>query len=488
MKIVRRRNLVDKDPYCDYINAIENYEKSLEQQLKSMPSNNSELAETYNLIGTLYIKIENYDKASQYYNNILQCDVYNHIAAYSNIAFTNIKLGNQDIALAFHSKVLDIKRKNELEGNKLTDRELVCIYQNAALIHLENECDEALQYYKDAIKIAKQSDEIPCEELAILYYSIAATYISKENYYETQAYLKEAIDLWESVLPLEHPDLQRAYESMGISLLRSQNFSEALIYLKKTLDIKLKLTNSDFNSLIILFNYIGISFLGLEQYEEALDRFTKALKILLEHTTSTDHCDQLATLYGNIAITYCNLSNLSDALTNYLEVLHLLELHMPSSLSQLEIVLEKIANLHLKLNNETLALNYFHQLRNIQLKISSSSSSTNVLRTCNTLKCIIEIYENQNKYECVMKYLNEILTIQLNEWSTDYNQHSITYYKLGSVLRETKSFEDALIHFQKAYDACLKNIPINYFNLSRISHGFGEVYHDLCDYKKALYY
>ncbi|CAF1173922.1 unnamed protein product [Didymodactylos carnosus] len=83
--------------------AIENYEKSLEIDLKYLPKTDSSLASTYNNIGSIYDDQDDHEKALFYYNRALELELkapdphqprvatyYNNIESHSHIPSASI--------------------------------------------------------------------------------------------------------------------------------------------------------------------------------------------------------------------------------------------------------------------------------------------------------------------------------------------------------------------------------------------------------------
>ena len=167
------------------------YLKLAEEYLLRAFKLGSNTAESYSLLGKLYFLKEDYDRACQCYEIILQTDPNDQLAA------ANLKLTQE------------VMRQNGAERvSKLME---------------ENKADEALALANELLKQTPNS--------AQLYNLIGRIYGEKKGNIDAAIpYLQKAIEL--------DPEFASAYENLGIAYATKGEFGKAIQYLTKALEIE----------------------------------------------------------------------------------------------------------------------------------------------------------------------------------------------------------------------------------------------------------
>lgn len=167
------------------------YLKLAEEYLLHAFKLGSNTTESYSLLGKMYFMKEDYDRARQCYEIILQTDPNDQLAA------SNLKLTQE------------VMRQNGAERvTKLMD---------------ENKADEALVLANELLKQNPNS--------AQLYNLIGRIYGEKKGNIDAAIpYLQKAIEL--------DPEFASAYENLGIAYATKGDFSKAIQYLTKALEIE----------------------------------------------------------------------------------------------------------------------------------------------------------------------------------------------------------------------------------------------------------
>ncbi|CAF0882349.1 unnamed protein product [Adineta steineri] len=150
-----------KDDQGDYEKAIWYYEKGLEIEQKTLPSNHPSLATSYNNIGNVYDNMGEYEKALSYYEKALEIDQItlpsNHpdlATSYNNIGETYRQMGEYSKALSFYEKDLEICQKT-LPSNHPS---LATSYNNIGWVYRNmKEYSTALSYYERALDIRQRA-------------------------------------------------------------------------------------------------------------------------------------------------------------------------------------------------------------------------------------------------------------------------------------------------------------------------------------------
>ncbi|CAF3462091.1 unnamed protein product [Rotaria socialis] len=98
-----------------YEEALALYDKAIAIRLETLPSNNVELANCYNNIGTIHNCMADYSKGLPYFDKVLEIQKRTPIddmsigRCYDNIAYTYDRMGDYAKALIFNEKSLMIK-------------------------------------------------------------------------------------------------------------------------------------------------------------------------------------------------------------------------------------------------------------------------------------------------------------------------------------------------------------------------------------------
>ena len=168
-----------------------------------------ELNETYkpaySLIGKIYEQIEQYEHSRTWYRKALFSNVENSEEFYGFIAYSYFKENKFDDAIKYYKKAIK-KNKNYMSA-----------YCNIANIYvIQKKYDKAEKVYKQVIEKDK--------EYLLPYYKIGNLYYTRENY-------EEAIDWYKKALSVNKDNEQVNYY-IGMSYKKLNNLQQALKYLK----------------------------------------------------------------------------------------------------------------------------------------------------------------------------------------------------------------------------------------------------------------
>ncbi|CAF1675610.1 unnamed protein product [Adineta ricciae] len=204
----------------DYKMAIEYYEKVLEIQEKTLPSNHPDLATSYNNIGAVYMSMGEYSKALSFYEKTLEIFQKtlpsNHpslATSYSCIGLVYYNMGEYSKALSFYEKTLEISQKT-LPSNH---PDLATSYNNiGGVYHNMGEYSKALSFYEKALGIREKTLPSNHPSLATSYNNIGGVYYNTKDYSKALTYFERALDIWQRALPANHPNIKTVKESIEI--------------------------------------------------------------------------------------------------------------------------------------------------------------------------------------------------------------------------------------------------------------------------------
>jgi tetratricopeptide (TPR) repeat protein len=203
----------------DYEKAILFYEKALEIDQKSLPSNHLSLANTYNNIGAVYDNMKEYSNALCYYQkaldiyqkNDLPSDHQDLATSYNNIGFLYYNTEEYSKALSFYQKALVIREKNLPANHPL----LATSYNNIASAYYDmKEYSKVLPFYEKALEIEQKTLPANHPGLATTYNNIGWVYRNMNNYPKALSFYERALDIKQRTLPPNHPSLQDTRQSI----------------------------------------------------------------------------------------------------------------------------------------------------------------------------------------------------------------------------------------------------------------------------------
>ncbi|CAF1668410.1 unnamed protein product, partial [Adineta ricciae] len=231
-----------KDGQGDYKMAIKYYEKALEINEKTLPSNHPHLAASYSNIGGVYKNMGEYSKALSFYEKALEINEKtlpsNHpnlATSYNNIGTVYKNMGEYSKALSFYEKALEIREKT-LPSNHPS---LATSYNNIGLVYDNmGEYSKALSFYEKALEIYQKTLPSNHPSLATSYNNIGGVYKNMGEYSKALSFYEKDLAICEKTLPSNHPDLATSYNNIGVVYYNTKDYSKALTYFERALDIR----------------------------------------------------------------------------------------------------------------------------------------------------------------------------------------------------------------------------------------------------------
>lgn len=267
-------------------------------------------ANAYRRIGSAYANMEEYSKATEAYDKAqdlfqeLKDDegYYNVLIRKGTMAYVDGDVKKSEKYLKESIEFFSKSENLELLGEAYAYLGLV--YQN------ENRLDEAFEYFSKAIELYRQ---IQSPDLASFLINLGDIYIAREDY-------QTALDLY-----LESLSLRESYEEEAV--------------------------------LGYLHQYISGLYDELGDYEKSIEHTQKALFF---HQRQNDIA-QIIDAQQKLSILYYELADFQGALNNNKELLDLYELS--DSTAAYNVTLVDIGLCYAKLNNQTLAIQYYEKAK-----------------------------------------------------------------------------------------------------------------------------
>ncbi|CAF1536268.1 unnamed protein product [Adineta ricciae] len=221
--------------------AITLFEKSLQLELQSLPSNHPSVATSYNNMGLVYSDMDEYSKALASYEEALK------------IRLQSLPSNHPDVASSYNN--------------------IGAVYSHMG------EYSKALVSYEEALKIRLQSLPSNHPHVASSYGNIGNVYSDMGEYSKALVSYEEALKIKLQSLPSNHPDVASSYNNIGNVYYRIGEYSKALISHGEALKIKLQSLPSNHPSVASSYNNIGLVYSHMGEYSKAYLFYKDALQI-----------------------------------------------------------------------------------------------------------------------------------------------------------------------------------------------------------------
>lgn len=225
----------------DYKSSLKYIQEAIGINQSFFTSNNENLGELFNLIGTIYANLKDYTIALEYLNKSLE--IYQNLftSDHPDIANTLNNIGNIYRSLSEFSKSLD--------------------YYSRAL-----EMRQRLNIYSDH------------PDLASSFNNIGAVYSTLNDYNKSIDYFLKSNDMYQRIYASDHPDIALTFNNIGISYFQSKDYKKSLEYYLKAFEIGKRIYPEDHPNVIDLLDKIALVYATIGEYDKALEYFLEVLE------------------------------------------------------------------------------------------------------------------------------------------------------------------------------------------------------------------
>ena len=264
-----------------------NYNKAMqffECALRSAQKQNDQewMATCYNDIGLTHKRLNNYEKALEYYVKAFKIweQQYgeNHpvlTKGYNNIATVCNALENYPDALEFHTQALVLR----LNSYGFYHPDVATSYSNLGLVCLKLENDSLASEYINkalAIRLHLYGENHP--DVANCYNDLGGVYHQQNNIPKALEYYEKALKILLQVYGENHPLVATVYDNIGNLYIKTDN-DAALKNLNKALAIRKHILGEIHLDIALSYSSIGVVHFDNQEYEKASDCFEKSLSI-----------------------------------------------------------------------------------------------------------------------------------------------------------------------------------------------------------------
>lgn len=239
-----------------------------------LDSTNQYIGTSYNILGTLFYNMGQYDKAIKYCEKCLS--VYKKIDKIESkkIAVQYINLGvfystkkNYKKALIYHKYSLDILMQDPIPDKNY----LLSTYINLGKVHrYKKEYKKAINYYKKGIELFKK--ERKNSHYYICKSNLAIVYQNTGNYFKTLEILNEIIRDYKN-----NNRKDRVFKHIGTTYYYMKEYEKALSYLNKSLELKKQRFKQKHPYLAKNNTALGDVYTALEDHSTALQYYQQSL-------------------------------------------------------------------------------------------------------------------------------------------------------------------------------------------------------------------
>jgi tetratricopeptide (TPR) repeat protein len=399
----------------DYAKVIEYLLKMVEIHKKTIPENDSLLADSDNNIGCFSCNIGEHSRTHYFYKKSFSIDKeslpVNHL---SSITCDNNTAEVDDIDRQHSDTLFFEKALQSYQRVLFPDHaHLATSYNNnnAGLFEDKEKDSKVLLFNEKILEIRQKTLPPDHHDLAVSYAIVGAMYKSRKKHSKALSCCEKSLEILEKILPVNHPHLAAVYNTMGSVYDDMEEYSKALLFYQKALEIHQRslpenhpdLTNSYINIILIynkmgeytkgvyfyekafpkndpssLGNYyrlVGSAYDNLEEYSKAISFYEKSLEIL-EKTPAANH-HELAAFYNTIGSVYFKMAEHTKALQFHERALEIYQEILPPNNFGLMVSYNNIGSVYCSIGDYSKALSYFQLALDIS-KLSPPADDSNM--------------------------------------------------------------------------------------------------------------
>ena len=430
--------------FAEYCNALEYFFKVLVIKEKTIGTEHTSTATTYQKISMVFWKLGNYEKTLKYAfkaleirEKVLDAGHPSISLSYNDLGIIYNGQGDYNKALEYHLKALEIREKvfgTEHPATALS-------YNNIGLVYMhQGNYDTASTYYLKALKIREQALGTDNPSIATSYDNIGLLYKKQGDFGKALEFLFKALAIREKIFGTEHPDTATSCNNIAVTYKEQGNYEKAIIHHLKALSIVEKLLGTEHHLTATSYNNIGLLYRKQGDYDKALEYYFKALKIEKK---------ALGTEHPTTALTYNNIGVVYDEKGDY----------------------HKALEYHFK-----------------ALTIREKKLGMDHPDTAQSYNNIGSVYDNQGDYDNAIKYSFKALAIWEKALGKEHPVTATSYNNIGAVYKKQGDYDKALEYYFKALATRKKALGKAHPDTAIYYNNIGLVYKEQGNYKKALEY
>ena len=228
-----------------------------EQYLRAQKEMMKEYSPLISFGRLLWNELGQIDRAEKYFKNLLKSVPQDHpdiSDIYNGMGCVYAKKGKLDLALNYYKEAYQIRKQTLQE----TDPKMAGSLHNIAVIYKTlGNTDRALDSYYQALNIHDKNYPGDHEDKGYTIESIGLTYKSKEEFDTALLWLNRALDMHKRLFPAEHPEIAKCLGSIGSVYEEKGELDKALDYYQRQLDMEEKCLPADHSRLVKHLEWIA---------------------------------------------------------------------------------------------------------------------------------------------------------------------------------------------------------------------------------------
>ncbi len=264
----------------DYERALKLLDIALKVAKKDLDENNIEIAQNYDIRGTVLEIMGNYEQALECYQRALALEIklnseYDVARTYNSMAIIFGIIGDYDKALEYLLRAFEIA-KNRPKSQML----LASICGNLGFVYeLEKDYDKALGFHEQALSIHLKILNQDHPEIALDYHNLGYIYYDKGDYANAREAYERAISINRKSYGEQHMSLAQNYTELSKVYLEQSNYESALEYAQKAQLISLKIFGNRHVDVATNYHEISRIYHRKKNYRKALEFQNESLSI-----------------------------------------------------------------------------------------------------------------------------------------------------------------------------------------------------------------
>ena len=384
----------------------------------------NELLKEWLLLARTYDMKNDYEKAKNYYEKVINGDTTN---AKNIFEFANYlhKIKEYTLAEKQYRQCLEIYWALEKENPKVYLPDVATTLNNLAVIHKTvNEYPKALKEYEEALeirkKLADENAKTHLPDVATTLNNLANLHLDINEHPKASIEFEESLEIYRK-LAVENPNAYLSYIATTLNNLANlhyiiKEYSKALEKYEEALKIRRKLATENpkvhLPDVAMILNNLGNLHYAINEYPKALKEYEEALEIRrkLAEENPKAYLPDVATTLNNLGTLHSRIKEYPKALTEFEETLEirrkLVVENMKAYLPDMAMTLNNLAILHKTTNEHKKALKKFEEALEIYNKLAAENPKAYLHNEIRILNNLSDTYSQLKDYPAVIKYTN----------------------------------------------------------------------------------
>jgi len=404
----------------------------------------NELIKEWLLLARTYNMKNDYEKAMNFYEKVIQADTLNieNIHIYANYL---LNINEFEKAENYFSLGLSVISKISDESAAYRIRQSRILGDYARLYYFTNEISVAMEKNEEAIRILKEFDI--GNDIDVLRYlsnfllNVANLHLKNIKYPEALNFYNEALEIRRklyAINPQEYQyDMAQVLGNMAVLYLYSKDYPQALQKNEEALLLYRKLADENYKTNIsnvaATLNNIALVHIDLQEYDEAMRKLSESIGIYKElaYENPKVYMPYLANLLGNYVYLYRLAGNCEEGVkygNESLEIYKELAIVNPKAyLFEVGRILYYTASVHSRNKDFANALLKLEEALEIFGELFKTNKNANIIYIAATLTDIASSYMNFRNYQKALEKFEEALVF-IKEMADDNPDTFSAYY------------------------------------------------------------